>query len=88
MVGEMSDGNRQFGGLQPYSEFVSQHFPLASGKPRSRRSAAFLVQKHNLPLVRMGHIAYIDPELAALRLREAQLIGPEPRRGPGRPRKV
>jgi hypothetical protein len=85
----MSDSKRQFGGLQDYyKEFVPTHFPLASGKPRSRRSAAALAERHNLPLVRMGHISYIDPELAAQQLREDQLFGRAPYRGPGRPRKV
>jgi hypothetical protein len=84
----MSDGNR-FGGLMLYYEqFVPEFLPLPSGKLRSRRSGTHLADKYNLPLVKMGRSIFIDPELAAQRLRDAQLPESEPRRGRGRPRKA
>jgi hypothetical protein len=84
----MSDGNR-FGGLMLYYEqFLPEFLPLPSGEKRSRRSGTHLAEKYDLPLIKVGRSIFIDTELAALRLREAQLAGQEPRRGRGRPRKA
>jgi hypothetical protein len=74
-----------FGGLVPYyTEFVPEHLPKINGKPRSRRSAQKIAVQYGLPVIRVGHNAFIDPELAAEVLREAQLIDRKPR-GRGRP---
>jgi hypothetical protein len=62
-----------------YEEFVPRYLPACG-----RRWAQMLAKRHNFPLVRLGRAVYIDPELAADRLRAAQLGGREPRR-PGRP---
>jgi hypothetical protein len=63
-----------FGGLiDYYDEFVPVYLPLPNGKPRSRRSAQKVAISYNLPIVRVGWRAFIDPELAAQRLRETQL---------------
>jgi hypothetical protein len=76
-----------FGGLVPfYDVFVPEHLPI-NGKRRSRRSAQVVAKKYNLPLVRVGHNVFIDPVVAAERLREAQLVDPRPR-GRGRPRRM
>jgi len=78
-----------FGGLVPYyEEFVPDHFPLANGKPRGRRSAQKIAKEYNLPLIRVKKLTFIDPELAAQRLREVAMTpGREPLRR-GRPRKT
>jgi hypothetical protein len=81
----MSEG---FGGLVPYyEEFIPRHFPLSGGKPRGRRSAQKIAKAFNLPLIRVGHVVLIDPEVAAHRLRETQLTPSREPRRPGRPRK-
>jgi hypothetical protein len=79
-----------FGGLVPYYDvFVPQYLTKTDGSPVGRRQAQIIAQVHNLPLVRLGNNCWIDPELAAERLREAQIFArEEPRRGRGRPRKV
>jgi hypothetical protein len=71
-------------GLIPLYPFIEQHLPKSDGKPRSKRSAQLIVKKFNLPVVYVGWLALIDPELAAQRLRE-HMVDREPRK-PGRPR--
>jgi len=58
---------------------------LADGGRRIKRSAQQLAKKHGFPLVKIGLVTFIDPVIAAERLREAQLAerAPRPR---GRPR--
>jgi hypothetical protein len=81
MVFAMSEG---FGGLVPYFEkFVPEHFPLSGGKQRGRRSAQKIAKEFNLPLIRVKKLVFIDPELAAQRLREVAMAPgrEQPRRG-------
>jgi hypothetical protein len=77
-----------FGGLVPfYDVFVPEHLTI-NGRRRSKRSAQDVAKRHNLPLVRIGHNVFIDPVVAAERLREAQLaqLADRTPRGRGRPR--
>jgi hypothetical protein len=79
-----------FGGLEPYYEFASRVFSRADGSPIGRRAAQKIAKKYNLPLIRMGNSAFIDPAIAAEQLRAMQLVDHadrEPRK-PGRPRKA
>ena len=50
----------------------------------SRRSAQKIAVQYKLPLVRIGHRSFINPQLAADILSKAQLVDREPR-GRGRP---
>jgi hypothetical protein len=77
-----------FGGLVPfYEKFVPEVLGKPDGGAIGRRGAQLIAKKYNLPLIRIGNAVFIDPVLAAERLREAQLNGTEPRRR-GRPRKT
>ena len=78
-----------FGGLVSYFEdFMPRHFPLPDGTPRSKRSGERIAKRYNLPLIRVNKVTYIDPIMAAQRLREIAMMPPRetPRRG--RPPKV
>jgi hypothetical protein len=76
-----------FGGLvNYYDDFVPNCLPLADGSRRTKRSAQQLAKKYNFPLIKIGLVTFIDPVIAAERLREAQLAERMPR-GRGRPRK-
>jgi len=73
-----------FGGLiLYYEEFIPRYLPLAGGRPRSRRSAQVIAKEYNLPIIRVGTIAFIDPVEAAARLRERGMTPKRttPRRG-------
>jgi hypothetical protein len=73
------------GGLIPYfDEFVPRFLRKKNGAPVGRRAAQKIARQYNLPIVRMGHCAFIDVERAAEILREAQLVDRAPRK-PGRP---
>jgi hypothetical protein len=78
-----------FGGLIPYyEEFVPEHFPLPNGKARGKRSAQQIAKEFNLPLIRVKQLTFIDPVLAAQRLREVAMTpSRETPRRRGRPRK-
>jgi hypothetical protein len=81
---------KAFGGLVPYyEEFVPEHFPLPDGTPRGRRSAEKIAKRYNLPLIHVHKITFIDPVMAAERLREFATPKREqpPRKPRGRPRK-
>jgi hypothetical protein len=81
--------SKSIAGLEPLEDFMEDCLPLTNGKPRSKRSEQELVQRYNLPVVKIGHRRFIDPILAAERLREDQLApGCTPPRSPGRPRKT
>jgi hypothetical protein len=76
-----------FGGLVEYfGQFVPAYLKKTNGNPVGRRRAQIIAKQHNLPLVRLGNAVFIDPNLAARLLIEAQTARHEPR-GPGRPRK-
>jgi hypothetical protein len=74
-------------GLEPYYPWADANFPLPNGKQRSKRGKQLIAKRHNLPVVYVGWCAFIDPALAAERLREAQLSDRTPR-GRGRPPKA
>jgi hypothetical protein len=77
-----------FGGLMLYEEFVQKFLLKKNGDPVGERQAQILAKEHDLPLIRVGSCVWIDPLLAADRLRQAQIFDREPRRGRGRPRKA
>jgi hypothetical protein len=77
-----------FGGLMRFDDFVRKYLTKKNGDPVGERQAQILVKEHNLPVIRVGSVVWVDPDIAAQRLREQQLFGREPRRGRGRPRKV
>jgi hypothetical protein len=61
---------------------------LKNGNARTRRSAQDIAKKYSFPIVRVGLRAFIDPDLAAQHLIEAQIHDrAAPRRG-RRPRKI
>jgi len=75
-----------FGGLvNYYDDFVPNCLPLADGTRRTKRSAQQLAKKYNFPLIKVGLVTFIDPVVAADRLREMQLAERAPRVR-GRPR--
>jgi hypothetical protein len=77
-----------FGGMiEYYYEFVPRFLKKRNGEPVGRRAAQKLARKYNFPLVRIGYCIYIDVDLAAERLRRAQLGDDRQPRRRGRPRK-
>jgi hypothetical protein len=83
----MSSETAGLPGLAPLYPWAKEALPLPNGKTRSRRSVQLLMQQYGLEraIVRVGHLAWIDPELAVQILRDRQLKSREPRK-PGRPR--
>jgi hypothetical protein len=81
--------SQAFGGLvNYYDDFVPNCLPLPDGSRRTKRSAQQLAKQYNFPLVKVGLVTFIDPVIAAERLREAQLAKAFSfPRGRGRPRK-
>jgi hypothetical protein len=71
-------------GLDPLYPWIEKVFPLPNGRKRSKRSAQDLAKRYNLPVVRVGWLTFVDPALAAERLRQAQLRE-QTLRGRGRP---
>jgi hypothetical protein len=70
-----------------FEEFVPRYLTKKNGEPVGRRAAQKIARQHHLPLVRLGNAVFIDVELAADRLREAQLMPDREPRRRGRPRK-
>jgi hypothetical protein len=86
LPGPSSDAQPPLPGLLPLYPWAKDALPLANGKLRSKRSVQLVVQRYGLEraIVRVGHLAWIDPELAVQILR-GQLVKKWQPRKPGRP---
>jgi len=84
-VGALSHASNFGGMIEYYYEFVPRFLKKRNGEPVGRRAAQKLARKYNFPLIRIGYCTYIDVDLAAERLRRAQLGDDRQPRRRGRP---
>jgi hypothetical protein len=80
------DGAQMSGLINYYEEYASTRFRKKSGEPYEKRSLQIFAKKFDLPLIRIGNCALIDPDAGDDRLREcAHRPGEKEPRGRGRP---
>jgi hypothetical protein len=71
-----------------YGDYAQRRFKKKNGSPLSYRSAVRRIHEFGLPVIRAGCHTLIDEEAADAALLRHARRADEPRRGPGRPRKV